>query len=699
MAALATLAAGGSGAIVLARRPRAALAAAVGGAALAGLLSVVAALGAMSPACEAQHLSARWPLPIGAATLSIDGLSAWFLLAVGIVSFAVALYSWGYFQSAIGREPVWAAGALLNLLVATMLITVCAADVIVFLIGWELMSLSAFLLVGFHHRDRQTRHGAWMYLVATHLGTAFGVLPMFGLFAARAGSTSFAAFSGAFGPADGAVCVGLFVLGFLGFGTKAGLVPMHVWLPEAHPVAPSPVSALMSGVVIKMGIYGLLRLLTWLPALPRACSIAVIAVAVVTGVMGILYALPQRQFKRMLAYSSVENIGIIALGIGLGMLGQATRQPALAALGYAGALLHVLNHALFKGLLFLSAGAVLHGTGVGDVERLGGLARRDPRNAALFALGCVAICALPPLNGFVGEFLIYSGLVRGAALPSLLVGATALVGAGALALIGGLALAAFSKLFAVVFLGQPRDATIQPHATPPSMIAGMSVLAGGCLIVAIGAPLASYVLERPLAMITHEPAGAAALLREALAPLQWVSGAMLLVASLAAALFLLRRRLRHREFTAAPQVTWGCGFAAPSPRMQYSGSSYVGELVHSFRQLLRSRRAVAPRAGCFPANGRLSTQTPDAAVELAYRPAFRAVARTFEKLWPLQHGRIQLYLAYIAVTLLLVFAAEAWYSPLPNGPAGVGASMTSAAGERSDSGVSPDAAREGERAP
>ncbi|MCC7292069.1 MAG: hypothetical protein IT449_08425 [Phycisphaerales bacterium] len=664
---LAILGIGVAGSILLARKPVASLFIALASLVAAGVLCCGAALRILLGAGSVEAVSARWPLPVGTATLALDGLSAWFLLVIGVVSTAVAVYSWDYFRAAVGREAVWAAAALMNVLVAAMVLTVCAGDVILFMVGWELMSLSAFLLVGFHHRDPRTRRGAWMYLIATHLGTALGVLPVFGAFAASSGSTSFAGFAGALDPSRTTLCTVVFFLGLLGFGTKAGIMPMHVWLPEAHPVAPSPVSALMSGVVIKTGIYGLLRLITWLPPLPRACALAVVAVAVVTGVMAILYALAQRQYKRMLAYSSVENIGIITLGIGLGMLGRATHEPTLAVLGFGGALLHVLNHALFKGLLFLSAGAVLHGTGVDNIERLGGMARRDPVNSILFAVGCVAICGLPPLNGFVGEFLIYSGLMRGAGLDSLPVATFALVGVAGLALIGGLALAGFSKLFGVMFLGEPRDAHVHLHATPPSMIAGMSILALGCVAVAIGATCFGAFLKAPLAAIPGERLDAQPYWESVSSPLVWIS-AMSLVAIVAASALIALRRWRKLPRPAPDRpVTWGCGFAAPTARMQYTGSSYLWKLAHSFRGLLTPHRHLARPERCFASPARLETQTQDAAVQKGYQPMFRAVAQGCERLWPLQHGRIQLYLMYIVSTLLIVFAVEAWHAPFSDG--------------------------------
>lgn len=661
--ALAILGSGALGSIVLARRPHAALLVSLASIVVAGIACCAAAVPVLLGGPSPGSVGVSWPLPIGAATLALDGLSAWFLLVIGAVSAAVAVYCWGYFGDAIGREAVWAATALLNVLVAAMVITVCAGDVVLFMVGWELMSLSAFLLVGFHHRDARTRHGAWMYLIATHLGTAFGVLPALGAFAASAGSTAFAGFAGAFDSSQTTVCATVFFLGLLGFGTKAGVMPMHVWLPEAHPVAPGPVSALMSGVVIKTGVYALLRLITWLPPLPGTCAIVVMVVGIITGVMAILHALVQRHYKRMLAYSSVENIGIITLGIGLGMLGRATHQPILTALGLGGALFHVLNHALFKSLLFLSAGAVRHATRVDDIERLGGIARRDPLNAGLFALGCVAICGLPPLNGFIGEFLIYAGLLRGSTFGSPSVATFALFGVTALALIGGLALAGFSKLYGVMFLGQPRDAQVRVHATPMSMLAGMSILAFGCIAIALGARGAGGLLPGPLAVLAPAGGDTRAYCDAALSPLTSVSIVCWTALGAAAALTALRRWRRRPELAADRQTTWGCGYAAPTARMQYTGSSYVWKLVQGFRSLLRPRRHAARPQDCFGAAIRLETHTEDAAIAMGYQPAFRAVARVCERLWPLQRGRIQLYLMYIVATLLVVFAVEAWLSP------------------------------------
>ena len=389
----------------------------------------------------------------------------------------------------------------------------------------------------------------------------------------------------------------------------------------------------------------------------------VVTLAVVTGVMGILYAVAQRQYKRMLAYSSVENIGIITLGIGLGMLGRSMDEPLLVALGFGGALLHVLNHSLFKGLLFLSAGAVLHATQTDDLERLGGLAKRDPANAMLFLIGALAISALPPLNGFVGEFLIYSGFMRSTSLGSPLVTSLAGVGIASLALIGGLALSAFAKLYAAIFLGQPRDAEVVVHRTPGFMVAGMSVLAIACILVGIGAPFVGRLLAGPIGILGHHRLPPDALLGPVLSPLASVSSRFVLLAVAIGTLVLLRRKLMAPALLAAPQATWGCGFALPTARMQYSGSSFGGTLVDSFRHVLRPRRAYTAPVSCFAAGQHLSTESADAAIRYGYRPLFATIARGCARLWPLQDGRIQLYLMYIVATLMIVFAVEAWSSP------------------------------------
>jgi hydrogenase-4 component B len=652
------LATGAAWSLLAARWGRAALGGTLIAIVAAGMLCALAAFVALSdtPAAPAEL---KWAMPLGKAILRLDALSAWFLLAIGLLSAAVAVYSWGYMQGEIGHQPVGAYGALLCMLVAALVTVVCAADAVLFLVGWELMALSSFFLIGFHDREPEARRGAWMYLIATHLGTVLAVFPMFAILYARAGSTSFDAMAAAAAAAPIGVCVILFVLGLIGFGVKAGFMPFHIWLPLAHPVAPSPVSALMSGVVIKTGIYGLIRLLTWLPPLPAGCAAAMIAIGAITGVMGILYALSQRRLKRMLAYSSVENIGIIGLGIGIAMLGRTMGRPIIWELGLAGALLHTLNHSLMKGVTFLSAGVVLHGTGTGDMERLGGLAKKTPANAAMFLLGAAAICALPPLNGFVGEWLIYGAMFRTTTSDVAFAAGLAAAAIAALALIGGLALAGFARVFGVIFLGTPRDASIEVHPTPKTMLAGMALPAAGCVVIGVAPWLPLAGLRTVISSIgaTGEHLAAMA------SPLASVTAVVGLLVLLGILLALLRTQFCQSYSAAESSGTWGCGFARPTARMQYSASSFGWSLVESFRAALRPRRTVRRPSGNFPQGGELETHTPDVALSRGYAPLFEWIARMFQRLWPLQHGRIHLYLTYIVATLMVVFLVEAYFPP------------------------------------
>jgi hydrogenase-4 component B len=680
--------------LLLLGRPRWSLAGGLCAVGASALVCAGAALAVLTGGTS-DAFALTWPLPLGAARLAVDGLSAWFLLTIAIVSASVAIFSWGYWQDQLEQRAVSLFSALLCVMVAAMVLVVCAADVVLFLAGWELMSLAAFLLIGLHHREGKARRGAWMYLIATHLGTALFVLPMFGVLAGRGGTTSFASFGPAMSAARPATCAFLFLLGLIGFGTKAGFMPMHVWLPAAHPVAPTPISALLSGVVVKTGIYGLLRLLTWLPPLPVGCAVTLLIMAMVSGVVGVLFALAQHDIKRLLAYHTVENIGIIGIGIGMGMLGQTTGHPALSAVGYAGALLHVLNHALFKGLLFMSGGAVIHATGTGEIERLGGLVRSTPINATLFLVGAVAICGLPPLNGFVSEWLIYGSLFRGAARTHGLPAALPVLGLISLALMGGLALACFAKVFSVVFLGAPRDTSLHGHTTPRSMLTGMAIL--GLLCVSIGVLPGAFVplMAESAGLLTRQPnAQLQPAVQQVLAPLSALTVLAGLFTGVVILLILARRGLLRHAPAAAPALTWGCGYAFPKPRMQYTASSFAWSLVTSFRSLLWPRRELRAPDGLFPQPGHLETHSVDLAEESLFAPLFRGVARMFLMLRTLsrsgrvtpaeevaaphagpfrlgaqrlraavRRGSIQVYLTFMVLTLVVLFVVEAWSSP------------------------------------
>ncbi len=645
LVAVAVLVCSGLAALLVSGSPRAATALGAGGAVVACVIGLIAAVPFLF-GTPAESLRLAWNVPYGTFFVEVDALSAFFLLPIFGLSALSAVYGTEYLQAWRGRKSPGATWFFYNLLVASMVLVVLARNGVLFLVAWETMALTSYFLVTLDHEQDSVREAGWTYLVASHLGTAF-LLAMFVLLGRSSGSLDFDRFSSANASA-------LFLLALVGFGTKAGFMPLHVWLPEAHPAAPSHVSALMSGVMIKMGIYGLLRTLTFLGPPPAWWGWVLIGVGLTSGVLGVLFALAQHDLKRLLAYHSVENIAIIALGLGVGLVGVSNGSPVLAVLGFGGGLLHVLNHALFKGLLFLGAGSVLHGAGTLEIDHLGGLAKRMPWTAATFLMGAVAISGLPPLNGFVSEFLIYLGAFNGVTQRAGVAVPLLAVIAG-LALIGGLAAACFTKAFGVVFLGEPRsEHAAHAHEAGAAMRWPMALLAIGCGLIGLCAPF----VMRPLASVISLVSGLAPQtvgekLADATALLRFVVAGSVAFLVLVAGLAWLRRRLL-RGRTMAETVTWDCGYAQPSARIQYTASSFAQPLTTLFAPLLRTRRKLAAPEGYFPRAASLSTETPDAARVALYEPAFSAVGWVLARMRWLQQGRIQLYVLYIALTLLVL---------------------------------------------
>jgi hydrogenase-4 component B len=428
-----------------------------------------------------------------------------------------------------------------------------------------------------------------------------------------------------------------------------------VWLPGAHANAPSHVSAVMSGVLIKVGIYGLLRLVSFFPHPPLWWGGLVVGLGAVSGIFGVAFAIGQHDLKRLLAYHSVENIGIICIGLGTALLGRSLGRGDLVALGLAGALLHTWNHGLFKALLFLSAGSVLHATHTRDIDRLGGLGRLMPSTALFFIVGAVAICGLPPLNGFVSELFVYLGLLRSVASAPGRLWLVGAFGAPALALIGALAVACFVKVYGAVFLGEPRS----DHATHASesgraMLAPMAALAALCAFIGLGAPLCAPVLDAAVSAFAPEWRGLRPPLTT-LAPLGWVSiAAFALVAVVLAAAALLRARIRAHA--RAPEVgTWDCGYARPSPTMQYTSSSFAQMLVGFFAWALRPNAHRPHLAAVFPRPDGFHSHLPETVLDRVVLPSTHAVGRAFRVIHFIQRGGVQHYLLYILVTLLFLF--------------------------------------------
>ncbi len=651
LVALGILVLSGLLALATARWPRCCTALGVAGAVLGGGVGLVPAIAALAGG-PPPSLRLPWQVPFGSFFVELDALSAFFVVPILALSALAAVHGSSALLAFREQKNLGLTWFFYNLMAASLVLVAIARNGVLFLVAWEVMSLTSFFLVTFHDEKESVRSAGWLYLISTHLGTA-ALLALFLLLGRGADPLDFDAFVGGSRSAGAANL--LFLLALIGFGTKAGLMPFHVWLPETYPAAPSHVSAVMSGVLSKTGIYGLLRVLTFLGPPPAWWAWLLIGLGLVSGIGGVLFALAQQDLKRLLAYSSVENVGIIVLGLGIGLLGLSAGSPALAVLGFAGGLLHVINHTLFKGLLFLGAGGILQATGTGAIDELGGLAKRLPGVASAFLIGAAAISGLPPFNGFVSEFLIYLGAfregieLRPAALPPLLVIA-------GLALIGGLATACFAKAYGIVFLGQPRSKhAAQAHPPGKLLTLPMFALAAGCLLLSGCSPWLVPALAPVVGVATGLP------LAEAVSPaLQTAAGSLGMVVATAAVLlalvlgltFLRRWLLQGRAVSEAD--TWGCGYTRPTARMQYSGSSFAQPLTNLFQAVLRTRQTQPVLAEYFPAEETLTTSTPDVCQESLLRPLFRSIGWLLARLHWLQQGYLQVYLLYIFGTLVLL---------------------------------------------
>ncbi len=594
--------------------------------------------------------SASWRY-FGAIPLSfqIDALSAFFLTAVFAISMLAAVYSFHYMDDA--QKPARTAANYLffSLLAVSMALVATAANLITFMFSWELMSLSSFFLVVFNYETAANRKAGYLYFVFSQVGAMF-ILGAFGVMYAHTGDFGFAAAAGM--PESAKLLV--FILAFLGFGSKAGVFPLHVWLPHAHPAAPSHISAVMSGVMIKTGIYGILRVYAMLQWHAPSLGYIVLTAGMVSGVLGVVYALGQHDIKRLLAYHSVENIGIILIGLGVGMIGAAANEPVMALLGFSGGLLHVLNHAVFKSLLFMGAGMVLHRTGTRAIDALGGLIKRMKITGTTFLIGSLAISGLPPFNGFVSEFLIYIGAFHGISLSRTSF-ALNLLGIISLAVIGGLALACFSKVVGVVFQGEPRTQAAENAVEEGGlMLAPMIILAAACAVIGVF----------PKAFMIMAVKGAGALgLGYAGVPLDpfvqltanITRGAALFFAALL--LILALRIMFYRNKTVTPSCTWGCGFTRPTAKMQYTGSSYAASILNFFSTVAPIEEDHPPVRGLFPEKTSYRSHIHDIAERHMDRAIVRPTVFLFDRLRWLQHGDIHLYIGYIllAIVVLLFF--------------------------------------------
>ncbi len=588
--------------------------------------------------------------PVGRVLLQVDPLSAFFLLFISFGSTLAALYSLGYLKMYQGdrRYSTGSYYFFMGLLATAMMAVTIVQNALMFLIVWEIMSLASFFLVTFENHKKEVRQAGLYYFIAMQIGAAF-LLVAFSWASLLSGDVSIGSFAhiGLQHPEAATV---IFILFFIGFGTKAGFIPLHSWLPQAHPAAPTGVSAAMSGIMIKTGIYGILRVILIMGVPAHWLAYFVFAVGLVSGLLGVMNAIAQHDLKRLLAYHSIENIGIIGLGIGLGMIGTISDQPIIALAGYLGAILHVFNHFTFKSLLFYGAGVVYSKTHTRDIEKMGGLVKVMPHTAALFLLASLAISGLPLFNGFISEFALYYGMVQGLSVNSLSVNLTVLIGMSGLAFIGIMAVICFTKVFGVCFQGVSRGAVCQePNRESPLMLVPMFVLAAFILLIGLAAPLILPLFSKVIGQFVPLAGQWTNLMDiyDQLSRALWLLGGMIIFIG-GLRWFLLYKR------TPATSKTWSCGYQQASPRLQYTASSYASSFLALISEFVPLSSNLKRPQGLFPTEASYSSHGDDMADRLLIRPLVRAV-QWFLKLFSwIQSGHMQQYILYGLVFLILL---------------------------------------------
>jgi hydrogenase-4 component B len=656
---------------------------------LAGVAALGAGLALLLGAAPPQ-ITLPSALPFGPLVLRPDALSGLFLAVIGLVSAPVALYSVGYLPAFVGHRNLRAFGALLNLLLLTLIVIVTAADAVLFLMAWQMMAWLSFLLVNFEHEDPAVIRAGYRMLAISELGTV-GIVCAFLLLFGQAGRLDFAGLRLGAALLAPAVRNVAFLAALFGFGAKAGLLPLQLWLPEAHPAAPSNVSALLSAIIIKLGIYGIARFtLDLLGPGPAWWGLLVLELGAGTALVGILYALLQSDLKRVLAYSSIENIGFILAGLGAALLFRAWALPALAAIAALAAFYHVVNHATYKGLLFLAAGAVDRAAGTRAMDRLGGLIRRMPWTAGCFLVGALAIAGVPPLNGYISEWMTLEVLLRTNAIPHVATRIAVAAGGAALALTAGLAVTTFARAFAIAFVGIPRSAeAAEAREVPRSMRCAMGALGLACLglgalptfvlpaLDRVTAPLfGTSVINQVVPPLFHTNPGpyaplaaiggrlfrglpvnglvviAAPTLNTITAPSYLLLAEALLVGLTLLALRLLRPLGRTRS-----GPVWAGGIPAFTACMQYSALAYSNPVRLIFNGLYRSRHtfeASAPAARHLQGRIGYSQDVPEPFERELYRPLRRATAWVTRRAQAIQSGSVNQYVAYIFAIVLVV---------------------------------------------
>lgn len=604
-------------------------------------------------------------LPLLTFAIRLDPLASFFVLTISLVSLAASIFALGYVTEFYGRASISRLGSLFNGFLLSMTLVVLADNGFFFLLVWELMSLFSYFLVVTEHEKTDVRYAGLFYLIMTHVGTAFIILTFLFLFQ-EGGSFSFEAFRHPEQPLPDSMKTLVFLMALIGFGTKAGIVPLHVWLPYAHPAAPSHISALMSGVMIKTAIYALIRVYFdfFGGHFPWWWGFVVLVIGAFSALLGVMYALMEHDLKSLLAYHSVENIGIILLGIGAGMIFHSYGLDELAALGLIAGLYHTINHAVFKALLFLGAGSLLYATHTRNMEEYGGLLRRMPWTGAFFLIGAVSIAALPPTNGFVSEWLVFQSLFLSYQMPSLLMKLMLPIAAAMLALTGVLALTCFAKAFGISFLALPRSSHAK-HAeeVPWSMRIGMGFLATVCIVLGLAPMIVVPIIDRVTASMTGTSVADKMLALDgwALAPVNvefssLSSPVLGLVLAGTAALGLAIVAL-HGSRAFRYGKTWGCGINL-SPRMEYSATGFVQPIKRVFSTIyqptVKLETEFLAESRYFAKRRRFEFRIEPMFQKYLYDPVITFMSGLADRLRIVQGGSLHLYLAYMFVTLVVL---------------------------------------------
>lgn len=609
----------------------------------------------------------KTPFPLLALTLKIDMLSAFFISTISLIAFVCSIYALGYVKHYYRKYDIGALGFFYNFLIASMFLIVSTSNGIFFLIAWEVMSIASFFLIIYDRKDESNVQAGYLYLTMTYIGTAF-IMLAFLLLYKFGGSFDFEAMKAGVALMPDHIKNFVFISALIGFGTKAGIIPLHIWLPAAHPAAPSHVSALLSGVMIKCGIFMMIRLfLDILQPVPLWWGVTILSIGSVSSLLGVLYALTEHDLKRLLAYHSIENIGIILLGVGSSMIFYSLDMPSIALLALVAALFHVLNHAIFKSLLFLSAGSVVFQTHTRNMEEFGGLIKYMPQTAFFFLIGSMAISALPPFNGFFSEWLIFQSLLQGIMSLDFSMRWMFMLAAGSLAFTGGLALTCFVKAFGATFLARPRSAEIA-HAKESSkpLLFGMGILAALSLLFGIFSATSIFWLERiakGLSIFQYTPTlvssakGQDIVFNDGFASVSGLALFALFVIIISLVIFVVKYKINKNQKIKI-NATWDCGTDL-NPRMEITATGFARSIILIFKGILKP--SIQHEIGYSDSDSRYLPSYRTVILEMqdihqvyVYKPLQAIINKISMQISKVQNGNINIYIAYIFVTLLVV---------------------------------------------